>query len=123
MTPTAFQFPGQGSQYVGMGRPFHDASALARDLFPAADDILRFRLTSLCFTGPDAELRRTENAQSALEFERRSVRWTPCSSRDYEPAHDFVPGHFERRYADRERLVLLRIENYHRRYDLSGDRT
>ncbi len=62
----AFQFPGQGSQYVGMGRSFHEASPFARDLFACADDILGLRLTSLCFDGPEAELRRTENAQPAL---------------------------------------------------------
>ena len=66
MARTAFQFPGQGSQHVGMGRVFHDASPLARELFAAANDILEFDLTSLCFGGPDAELRRTENAQPAL---------------------------------------------------------
>jgi 3-hydroxy-3-methylglutaryl CoA synthase len=40
-------------------------------------------------------------------------------AKDYEPARDFVPGHFTRRYAERERLVLMRIENYHRRYGWS----
>jgi [acyl-carrier-protein] S-malonyltransferase len=66
MVRTAFQFPGQGSQYVGMGRSLHEASPLARELFARADDVLGFRLTSLCFAGPAAELRRTENAQPAL---------------------------------------------------------
>jgi [acyl-carrier-protein] S-malonyltransferase len=66
MLRSAFQFPGQGSQYVGMGRAVHDASPLARDLFARADDVVGFGLSALCFTGPDAELRRTENAQPAL---------------------------------------------------------
>jgi [acyl-carrier-protein] S-malonyltransferase len=49
-----------------MGLSFFESSALARDLFVRASDVLRFDLASLCFTGPEAELRRTENAQPAL---------------------------------------------------------
>lgn len=63
---TAFQFPGQGSQHVGMGRSFHESSALARERFAQGDEILGFPLSSLCLSGPEATLRRTENAQPAL---------------------------------------------------------
>lgn len=61
-----FLYPGQASQCVGMGRAFHERSALARELFAAADDILGISLTTLCFAGPEEELQRTENAQPAL---------------------------------------------------------
>jgi [acyl-carrier-protein] S-malonyltransferase len=61
-----FLYPGQASQCVGMGRAFHDRSPVARRLFARADDILGFPLTTLCFSGPEDELRRTENAQPAL---------------------------------------------------------
>ena len=61
-----FVYPGQGSQYVGMGAALHDASPTARDLFARADALLGIPLTRLCFEGPDADLRRTENAQPAL---------------------------------------------------------
>jgi [acyl-carrier-protein] S-malonyltransferase len=59
-------FPGQGSQEVGMGRDVYEASPAARAVFEAADRVLGFGLSKLCFEGPDAELRRTENQQPAI---------------------------------------------------------
>jgi [acyl-carrier-protein] S-malonyltransferase len=66
MTSTAFVFPGQGSQAVGMGRALAEAYPAARETFDEADDILGFRLSELCFEGSDDKLTLTENAQPAL---------------------------------------------------------
>jgi len=63
---TAFLFPGQGSQQVGMARELFDTYAVVRQTFEEADDLLGFALSKLCFEGPEAELTATINAQPAL---------------------------------------------------------
>lgn len=63
---TAFIFPGQGSQFVGMGQALAQASPAARQTFEEADDCLGFAVSSLCWNGPEAELTDTINAQPAL---------------------------------------------------------
>lgn len=63
---TAFVFPGQGSQFVGMGRDLYEREPVARMVFDAADAILEFPLSRLCFEGPEAELNDTYNTQPAI---------------------------------------------------------
>ena len=62
----ALVFPGQGSQFVGMGKTLYEASAAARKVFDQADEVLGFSITRLCFNGPANELEDTINAQPAI---------------------------------------------------------
>jgi [acyl-carrier-protein] S-malonyltransferase len=66
MTETAFIFPGQGSQYSGMGKELSDNFPVARHIFEEADDALGFKLSAVCFSGSDDELKLTANTQPAI---------------------------------------------------------
>src|SRR5229473_2004042 len=83
----AFVFPGQGSQYAGMGRALAEALPAARRAFEEADEALGFPISELCFTGPEEALKLTENTQPAL----LTVSFASFRALDRKP--DFVAGH------------------------------
>jgi [acyl-carrier-protein] S-malonyltransferase len=66
MSITAFVFPGQGSQYVGMGKDLYEQIPEARQRFDQADAVLGFSLSKICFAGPEEELKQTKNTQPAI---------------------------------------------------------
>ena len=66
MSGVVFLFPGQGSQYAGMGRELADSFPVARRVFEEADRALGFSISQLCFSGPDEALKLTENTQPAI---------------------------------------------------------
>ncbi len=113
---TALLFPGQGSQFVGMGRSLAEGFPSARAVFEEADAALGFALSQLCFEGPEDKLRLTENQQPAL-LTVSTAAWTVLRENGITP--DFVAGHSlgeysalvaagSLRFADAVRLVRNR---------------
>ncbi|MFW5940346.1 MAG: ACP S-malonyltransferase [Chloroflexota bacterium] len=89
---TAYLFPGQGSQHVGMGRDLYQREPAARAVFDQADDLLGFPLSRLCFDGPQETLTDTVNQQPAL-FVTSLAAWAVIRERDEWPAPAYLAGH------------------------------
>lgn len=108
MNKTAFVFPGQGSQFVGMGKDLFETFPEARQAFEKADDILGFSLSDLCFNGPEADLRLTVNTQPAL-FVTSVAFMKVLESRGIRP--DAVAGHSVGEYAAHAAAGSLSLED------------
>ena len=66
MKDYAFLFPGQGSQVIGMGKDLYERTDLGKKIFKTADEVLGYKLSEICFNGPEEELKLTHNTQPAL---------------------------------------------------------
>ena len=122
MPKWAWVFPGQGSQYVGMGKDLAEAYPTARETFVTADSVLGFGLTSICFSGPEEKLKETRYTQLAILTHDVAVARV-LSERA--PLPSFVAGHSVGEYAalvaagalafeDSLRLVGTRAEAMYR---------
>jgi len=85
----AFVFPGQGAQFVGMGKDMYENSALAKEMFEKANEVLGFRITDLMFEGTDEDLRQTKVTQPAVFL--HSVILAKTMGDKFAP--DMVAGH------------------------------
>jgi len=85
----AYVFPGQGAQFVGMGKELYETSPLANELFEKANEILGFRITDLMFAGTDEDLKQTKVTQPAIFL--HSVILAKTLGEEFQP--DMTAGH------------------------------
>jgi|CZKY01.1.fsa_nt_gi [acyl-carrier-protein] S-malonyltransferase len=90
ISSVAFLFPGQGSQAVGMGKELADNYPVARRTFEEADEALGYKLSQLCFAGPEEKLKLTEITQPAI-LTASVAAWRVLQEKGLKP--DFVAGH------------------------------
>ncbi|MBL8292122.1 MAG: ACP S-malonyltransferase [Bryobacterales bacterium] len=91
MSKLAYLFPGQGSQFAGMGKALAETYPAAREVFEEADQALGFALSALCFEGPEEQLKLTENTQPAI-LSVSVAAYRALLALGY-PKADYVAGH------------------------------
>lgn len=114
---TAFLFPGQGSQSVGMGRDLAENFTIARQTFEEADDALGFALSTLCFAGPAEQLKQTEFTQPAIFTVSVAMDRV---LRNQNLAPDYVAGHSLGEYSAAVAAGMLRFEDAIKALQLRG---
>ena len=118
---TALLFPGQGSQYVGMGLKWGEKYPYVKDFFSRADQALGFDLSKLCFEGPDTELVKTEFTQPAILT--TSVAMFEVLKREKSIHFDYVAGHSLGEYSALVAAGALNFEEAVRIVNLTGGST
>ncbi len=95
---TAYLFPGQGSQYVGMAKDWYDSNPEARKMFDRANEVLGFDIARTCFDGPEDDLRQTAVTQPAI-FLHSAVAFSQLKSRQFDAAAGHSLGEYSALYA------------------------
>lgn len=109
MTKIAFIFPGQGSQSVGMGKDLYENFESAKNIFDEADKILGKSISTICFEGPDEDLKQTVNTQPAILTTSIAALETLKSKLSIKP--EFVAGHSLGEYGALYQAGVLTLKN------------
>jgi len=109
MSKLAFIFPGQGSQSVGMGKDLYENFDSAKAVFDKADEVLGRSISTICFEGPDEDLKQTINTQPAILTTSIAALEALKSKLDVEPA--YVAGHSLGEYGALYESGVLTLEN------------
>ena len=122
MSKIAFLFPGQGAQYVGMGKDLYESFEIAKNVFDTADRVLNKTITTLCFEGPEDALKQTVNTQPCIVT--MSIAAMEALKSEFDISPDYVAGHSLGEYCAMYSAGVMSLENtlkaIQKRADLMG---